>query len=571
MRRAGILVVGLMTVGSLLAISLVMAPAAAQNGRAVALGGARGVVRTANGALLEGIAVQLISPRTAIRTTVYSNQDGRYEFPVLEPGAYTLRVARPLQFKPYVKESIQIRGATSLPEIVLERVNVVGSRPGREDSRTELLPPTPEIMSQLTGSEWMMNLPGTAEEKRTIQLNCDHCHAWQQVFKARYDEAGWRIILRRMMRGGGSPLINVATSQPNAEGLAREETLAKFLARVRGPDSKDPAGIQTLPWPRGAATKVVVTEYELPRVLLAPHDVHGDSMGRIWYTAHRSPYSGVLDPRTGKVTEYRIPATRAEDTPGALPGTHRVWVDKDDVVWFSEQWDHFLTGLDGRTGKQLYRHKLTDLYELNSSGFSNFAFDDNGYAYETQDDELFKINAKTGAVQKFTFPKLIQSTYDSIVTPDGRYWSGAGENLIGLWDFKTGEYWEGAVRTFVAGGRGYLSRGAFDRDGNAWFGGSTGVIAKLDVKTKKITEYDPPVLYPDFYEVMPDKNGEIWAGSVNAGGFVRFNPKTDKWTFYQMPEPYAHNRRTWIDNSTTPVTVWYVDNNGYIARIQPLE
>jgi hypothetical protein len=38
-----------------------------------------------------------------------------------------------------------------------------------------------------------------------------------------------------------------------------------------------------------------------------------------------------------------------------------------------------------------------------------------------------------------------------------------------------------------------------------------------------------------------------------------------------MPEPYAHNRRTWIDNSTSPVTVWYVDNNGYIARIQPLE
>ena len=33
----------------------------------------------------------------------------------------------------------------------------------------------------------------------------------------------------------------------------------------------------------------------------------------------------------------------------------------------------------------------------------------------------------------------------------------------------------------------------------------------------------------------------------------------------------CHNRRTWIDNSTDPVTVWYVDNNGYIVRIQPLE
>jgi hypothetical protein len=40
---------------------------------------------------------------------------------------------------------------------------------------------------------------------------------------------------------------------------------------------------------------------------------------------------------------------------------------------------------------------------------------------------------------------------------------------------------------------------------------------------------------------------------------------------YVMPEPYSHDRRTWIDSSTDPVTVWYVDHNGYIVRIQPLE
>jgi hypothetical protein len=37
-----------------------------------------------------------------------------------------------------------------------------------------------------------------------------------------------------------------------------------------------------------------------------------------------------------------------------------------------------------------------------------------------------------------------------------------------------------------------------------------------------------------------------------------------------LPEPFAYDRRTWIDNSTNPVTVWYVDYNGYIVRIQPL-
>src|SRR5207249_2858876 len=110
-----------------------------------------------------------------------------------------------------------------------------------------------------------------------------------------------------------------------------------------------------LPPPRGVSARVVVTEYELPRQLLAPHDVHGDSKGNIWYTAHRSPYIGKLDPRTGAVKEYRVP-----DTPGALPGTHRVWVDKQDIVWLSENWSHNLTRFDPKTEQFKQFHIETD-------------------------------------------------------------------------------------------------------------------------------------------------------------------------------------------------------------------
>jgi streptogramin lyase len=74
-----------------------------------------------------------------------------------------------------------------------------------------------------------------------------------------------------------------------------------------------------------------------------------------------------------------------------------------------------------------------------------------------------------------------------------------------------------------------------------------------------------------FYEALPDKNGEIWAGGMEGGRFWRYNPKTDRWVGYMMPEPWAHDRRTWIDNSTDPVTIWYVDQNGYMVRIQPLD
>jgi len=117
-------------------------------------------------------------------------------------------------------------------------------------------------------------------------------------------------------------------------------------------------------------------------------------------------------------------------------------------------------------------------------------------------------------------------------------------------------------------------RGGFDPFGNAWFGGGNGTLVELDQKLGRIREFKPPIpinQFSGFYGAMPDKNGEVWAGVLPGREFVRLNPKTEHWTEYMMPEPFSHDRRTWIDNSTNPVTVWYVDYQGYVVRIQPLQ
>ncbi len=46
-------------------------------------GGPKGIVKSTTGELLEGVMVQLIANKTAIRTTVYSDAGGHYEFPAL--------------------------------------------------------------------------------------------------------------------------------------------------------------------------------------------------------------------------------------------------------------------------------------------------------------------------------------------------------------------------------------------------------------------------------------------------------------------------------------------------------
>ena len=121
--------------------------------------------------------------------------------------------------------------------------------------------------------------------------------------------------------------------------------MVKWLATVRGPNSKDPPFV-TLPRPQGRQTRVVITEYELPRLELATHDVAGDAKGNIWYSPHRSSYIGRLDPqdRRGQGISHSAGEPKA-----SLPGTHWIHVDKDDIVWGSENWAHNIYRLDPKT------------------------------------------------------------------------------------------------------------------------------------------------------------------------------------------------------------------------------
>jgi virginiamycin B lyase len=523
-------------------------PASAQTPSKL-LGGPSGVVRSAKGDLLEGIMVQLIAPKNAIRTTVYSNADGRYEFPKLEPGTYTLRIAQPREFHPYVKEKIAIEGATALEDITLTRV-----------TGGEVLPPTPEIAAQMTGSEWLASLSGTGDEKKLLTTNCNWCHSYQQIFRNHYDEDGWGKIVNRMTKGAGSPLINMRpTGRFNDADTAR---MVKWLATVRGPQAKDPPFV-TLPRPQGRQTRVVITEYELPRLELATHDVAGDSKGNVWYSPHRSSYIGRLDPRTGAVQEFRIPL----ESPNVLPGTHWIQVDRNDVVWGSENWGHNIYRLDPKTGDfKRIPWKVSE--QVNSPAVGNVAFDTEGFLWRAREKKVTKVDALTGEPVTSYVLKKFAGTYGSAMSKDGRYFGGGAwpRDGIVVVDSKTAEVFE--PDTSPNSGP---ARGEFDPQGNYWAGGRGGMLVKFDTTKKRIFEYRLPTPYASLYSANVDKNGEVWAGEMHAGRYVRFNPKTEQWTEYVLPEPYGIDRETWIDNSTDPVTVWYVDHEGWIVRIQPLE
>ena len=525
---------------------LICSPGAEGQARKPSLGGPRGGVRSSKGFPIEGMMVQLISQKNSIRTTVYTNVLGQYEFPKLETGVYTLRTPRPLEYRRYLKESVRIDGANQIEDIVRDRV-----------SESEFLPPTPDILAQLSDGEWLYNIPGSGHEKKVFSNLCGPgCHTYQMPMRSRFDERGWRLIMHRMLDYGGRLVANPSDDPIPPEEIADREIVIKWLSRVRGLDAQDPP-MKPFPRPQGPATRAIVTEYELPWLGVHVHDVYGDPQGNMWFTINRSPLMGKLDPKTGKVTSWRTPGTE-----GKHPGGHWIQVEKNGTVWYSETWAQNLIRFEPKT----------ETFKVMNTGLQgNMALSPDGTIWRTNRGKVNRFDRETGKpVEEYPMQK-IRGTYGNFMSWDAKYFGGGNRdrNFDGVvfFDRQTKEVREIPSPSGVA----FPSRGSFDPDGNIWAGGRGGVLMKYDPKTGVASEYSPPTPHQTFYETRADKNGEVWAGEMRGGRIARFNPKTYRWTEYVLPEPFSFDWQTFVDNSTAPVTIWYGDQYGYIVRIQPLE
>jgi streptogramin lyase len=435
-------------------------------------------------------------------------------------------------------------------------------------------------MSQMSGAEWLWNLPGTADDKSTFVKACGiGCHSYELVLRNRYDERSWRLIIERMKTGaqGGPGRTMDPQSESGSVAKGEIEAIAKWLAAVRGPDSKDAPVRLWTSRPTGAATRVVITEYEMNRRLLNLHDVCGDDKGNIWFNSWHAPQVGFLDPRTGIVKEYQLPAV---DGGGPVVGSHACRVDnKRGYVWFSMG--------PSQPGKQaLYRLTMAtgEIKQFQAVATVNFGLAPDGFLWDTRTTDgksyIIRINPETGQIVS-TYPRTSWFSYQHDVTSDGRFVAGSGPvgpnyNVAWMLDVAKGKVYETTTPEQDHG----AARGGFDPFGDAWFGGRGGplvrIINEIDkgrgIRTRLYWPPTPLFPYSDFYTAIPDKNGEVWGGIAHGRGFVRLNPKTEQWTVYENPEPSALNRFEWIDNSTTPPTIWYPDFlTQMIVRIQPLE
>jgi virginiamycin B lyase len=539
------------------------------------------VTSTAEGPM-EGVLVSAKAVGGTITVTVVSDEHGSYAFPKgrLNSGKYRLGI----RAAGYVLEDSGT-------------IDVTANGPTRVDLK---LQKTRDLAPQLMNAEWLLSIQGTPEQKTGLDVRldmfdkdrCSFCHSFWLVTRNGHDAREWVGVLERMRfhNPGASPTH--PTDLPYSPrfkqywgGLpGREEGYdgegsrqvppkvleqAAYLASINlstSPDGKWKYPLRTLPRPKGDETSVVITQYDLPREDCQPHDAAVDQEGMVWYQDFGQGFIGRLNPRTGQVKEWTLPALKPY--PPFAEGGLDVKIDREGNPWFAIQRGAALLRFDKKTEKMTVwsapgPHDLgTTIAQIAISPFV-----DTGWVW-FRGEKFFGLDLKTNTIAKtYDIPG---GAYGIEATADGNViFFSMGKGIVGELDTKTGKSTLYPTPTPNSGPR----RGDVDAQDRAWFAEYyAGKFGMLDRKTKEIKEWPIPVPYADPYDVVVARNGEVWSGGMVTDYIFRLDPATGRITKYLLPTVDTNVRRIDVDNSTTPVGVWVGEtHHGKIARLEVLQ
>src|SRR3954470_24976281 len=264
-----------------------------------------GVVSSKEEGPMEGVLVSAKRAGATITVTVVSDAQGRYRFPAskLAPGNYALKVRA---------AGYELTGESTV------------SVPGTADLA---LGKAKDLAAQLSNGEWMLSMPGNDRQKGQL-LNCVGCHTLERVARSRYDADTFTNTILPRMQGYVNQSMPEHPQLRKAERLMEERgdqrvqvyrSTAEYLATINvGEGQTWTYPLKTLPRPSGRATRVVYTEYDLPRSRISPHDVIVDAEGIAWYSSFGEQNLGRLDPKTGAVKEFYIEIKKPEFPTGLL-------------------------------------------------------------------------------------------------------------------------------------------------------------------------------------------------------------------------------------------------------------
>lgn len=522
-----------------------------------------GQVTSAEEGAMEGVLVSARKDGSTITVTVVTDATGQYSFPAdrLGTGHYAISIRA---------AGYDLAGPTGVD---------IAAGGASTDLR---LVKTKNLANQLSNGEWLLSVPGTDTLKDNM-TNCVSCHTLQRIFSSSHDAEEFKQIFQRM--GGYAPGSTPTHPQrllPGPRGdrspmpRSQWEAMSAWLASVDLSTTETRSyELQTLPRPKGAATRVIYTEYDLPRPDTQPHDVIVDQDGKVWYSDFSNQFAGVLDPQTGKATDIPIPVLKPEQPKGSL----EIELDADQKnVWLAMMYQAGVARID-RLTHQVTAYPFPKAWQSTSAQASMVSPQhDNidGKVWTNNQDvhNMYRLDVKTGEFEdlgpsKDPRGKQIAAYGMPTDQQNNVYQLEFGGTSIGLRDAKT----LGATiyETPIKNSR--PRRGRVDEQNRLWFAEYGGnAIGLFDPKSAAIKEYPIPTRFSAPYDVAPNKDAsQVWTGSMINDHVARLDTKSGQVTEYLLPRT-TNIRRVFVQNDGPRTVLWAGNNHGAeIVKVEPLD
>lgn len=205
------------------------------------------------------------------------------------------------------------------------------------------------------------------EGRETVEAVCSACHGVHLIERSSgYSREDWQFLTSTMIDLSDDPemqgeiLDYLAESFPPSDTRAATPVSGPLTLRFEewrvptpGQRARDPVeapdgGI----WWVGQWMDILgridpetgaMQEFDLPAGA-RPHSVNIGPDGAVWYTGNRNATMGRFDPATGEITEYPMPQAAARDP-------HTAEFDANGILWFSLQGSNMIGRLDPASGE----------------------------------------------------------------------------------------------------------------------------------------------------------------------------------------------------------------------------
>jgi virginiamycin B lyase len=347
-----------------------------------------------------------------------------------------------------------------------------------------------------------VQLPDGAGREQ-VQAMCTRCHGLNLIANSwGYTKDGWQDRIATMMK------------LPEAE----LETISSYLA-THYPIKNVPGAVLI----SGPAT-VTIKEWLAPTLGSRPHDSHAAADGSIWWTGQYANKLGRLDPRSGQIREFDLPANHQP---------HGLTEDRQGNIWYTGIQKGVIGQLDPRTGQ-------VREYPLNQPGTRGphtpiFDARSGNVFFTLQSGHVGRINTTSGEMLIMKTPTDNTYPYGIRLDSQGVPWYvDFRGNRIGRVDPRTMEIKEFPLPNAEARPR----RLTITPDDVIWYTDfARGMLGRFDTKTAQVKEWPSPGGKDSEPYGITSIGSVIWysESGVRPNTMVRFDPQTEKFQTFAIP------------------------------------